>query len=48
MYTLKFGLKEVFKFSTEDRAVERAWKAWQIHGARAWKGGPKITKTKEK
>jgi hypothetical protein len=30
------------------RAVERAWKAWQFHGARGWKGGPQITKTKEK
>jgi hypothetical protein len=30
------------------RAVERAWKAWQFHGARTWKEGPEITKTKEK
>jgi hypothetical protein len=30
------------------RAVERAWKAWQFHGARTRKRGPKITKTKEK
>ncbi len=32
----------------KDRAVERAWKAWQFHGARGWKGGPQITKAKEK
>jgi hypothetical protein len=29
------------------RAVERAWKAWQFHGARTWKKGPEITNTKE-
>jgi hypothetical protein len=36
------------QLSFKIRAVERAWKAWQFHGARTRKRGPKITKTKEK